>query len=123
VTKKRWMVLVGLLAVGVCVTLTVLALLPPRPGVTQANFDRIEVGMTLEEVETILGGPGDLIAKNGTLIGAPGAAVAVEGNLYDWCHPWRSTNVSVSFDDRDRVVWKSFFPESYFQTLCSFFGL
>jgi hypothetical protein len=28
------------------------------PGVTKANFDRIEKGMTLQEVEQILGSPG-----------------------------------------------------------------
>ncbi len=28
---------------------------PPRPGLTQDNYDRIEVGMTLPEVEALLG--------------------------------------------------------------------
>jgi hypothetical protein len=31
---------------------------PGGPGVTKANFDRIEEGMTLQEVEQILGRPG-----------------------------------------------------------------
>jgi hypothetical protein len=64
-TKKRWMVLASLLAAGVCLTLAVLALLPPRPGVTKANFDRIEEGMTLDEINTILGrSPDNVIEKN-----------------------------------------------------------
>jgi hypothetical protein len=36
----------------------VLALLPPHTGVTKEKFDRIEIGMTVAEVETILGGTG-----------------------------------------------------------------
>jgi hypothetical protein len=31
------------------------AMWPPAPGVTQANFDRLEIGMTLAEVEAIYG--------------------------------------------------------------------
>jgi hypothetical protein len=34
-------------------------MLPPSPGVTRANFDRIEKGMTRAEVEEILGEKGD----------------------------------------------------------------
>ena len=40
------------------VTLGVLAMLPPRPGVTKANFDRIEKGMTKAQVEEIFGREG-----------------------------------------------------------------
>ena len=53
--KKRYLTVVGLLTAVVCVILTVLAMLPLRPGVTKANFDRLEIGMTLPEVEAILG--------------------------------------------------------------------
>ena len=38
--------------------LGVLAMLPPRIGVTKANFDRIEIGMTRTEVGKILGSLG-----------------------------------------------------------------
>ena len=37
----------------------VVAMWPPSPGVTQANFDRIEYGMTLAEVEAIFGRSAD----------------------------------------------------------------
>jgi hypothetical protein len=40
------------------VILGVLAMLPPSPGVTKTNFDRIEKGMTRAEVEEIFGEKG-----------------------------------------------------------------
>jgi hypothetical protein len=55
-TKKR-LVLISALPVIIVVALGVLAMIPPRPGVTKANFDRIEKGMTRAEVERIFGGP------------------------------------------------------------------
>ena len=58
VTKKRLILIAALPLVIVAVTLGVLAMLPPGPGVTKANFDRIEKGMTLAQVELLLGGTG-----------------------------------------------------------------
>jgi hypothetical protein len=55
--KKNYLLSAGLPALCVCITLGVLALLPPRPGITKANFDRIEVGMTVAEVDKLLGPP------------------------------------------------------------------
>ena len=52
---KKPLLLIASLPLTIAVTLGVLAMLPPRPGVTKANFDRIEKGMTLAEVEAILG--------------------------------------------------------------------
>jgi hypothetical protein len=37
--------------------LIALATLPPRPSVTKANFDRIETGMPLAQVEALFGRP------------------------------------------------------------------
>jgi hypothetical protein len=48
--KKRYGTLAGFLATSVCLTLATLAMLPPRPGVTKANFDRIKIGMAEEDV-------------------------------------------------------------------------
>jgi hypothetical protein len=53
--KRRYYAIAGLFPACFCVILALFAILPPRPGVTKANFDRIEVGMTLPEVEAILG--------------------------------------------------------------------
>jgi hypothetical protein len=54
--RRRRLLLVALVAAGLAAAFFWLQL--PRPGVTRANFERLEEGMTLEEVETILGRPG-----------------------------------------------------------------
>lgn len=55
--RKRYFIAAGLIAAFFCLTLVVLAILPARPGVTKANFDRIEKGMTLDMAVSILGDP------------------------------------------------------------------
>jgi hypothetical protein len=55
VKKKRLLLFGGFLADCVCLPLGMVAMMPPSHGVTKANFDRIEVGMTAEEVVGILG--------------------------------------------------------------------
>jgi hypothetical protein len=54
-TKKKRFFLIAILPLTIALTLGVLAMLPPRPGVTKANFDRIQDGMTMAEVEEIFG--------------------------------------------------------------------
>jgi hypothetical protein len=59
-TRKRcYLISAAVLVACVCVALGVLAMLPAQSGVTKANFDRIELGMTLAEVEGIFGHDGD----------------------------------------------------------------
>jgi hypothetical protein len=58
-TKKR-LLLIASLPLVIVVTVGVLAMMPPRPGVTKANFDRVEKGMTRAEVEEIFGEKGDV---------------------------------------------------------------
>jgi hypothetical protein len=58
---KRLLVLaVGLLACLGLVALVVWRLWPAKPGVTPENFHLLRVGMTEQEVEATLGGPGEL---------------------------------------------------------------
>jgi hypothetical protein len=66
-TMKR-LAIIAVLPLTVAVILGVLAMLPPRPGVTKANFDRIEIGMTQEDVEAILGSS-ELHHRGGLLSG------------------------------------------------------
>jgi hypothetical protein len=54
-TKKR-LGLIAVLPLTIAVTLGVLAMLPPGPGVTKANYDRIQTGMSVQDVELLLGG-------------------------------------------------------------------
>jgi hypothetical protein len=49
-TKKRfYLISAAILVACIGSTVGVLAMMPPRPGVTKANFDRIEVGMTVHD--------------------------------------------------------------------------
>jgi hypothetical protein len=57
--KRRWLLWLGCFPFVVCFALLGLQLLPPVPGVTLGNYERIQVGMTQQEVETILGRPAD----------------------------------------------------------------
>jgi len=55
--KRRYLISAAVLATCVCAAWIVLALLPidNEPGVTKANLDRIQNGMTWEQVKEILG--------------------------------------------------------------------
>ena len=56
--QKRRLLAAGTMAGLVGVVLIVVAMLPLRPGVTKRNFDRVEIGMTMVQVEEIFGGKG-----------------------------------------------------------------
>jgi hypothetical protein len=59
-TRRRLLLVLGagLTALAVLVAAGVMWwLMPPRPGVTEANVAQIRLGMRQEEVEAILGGP------------------------------------------------------------------
>jgi len=60
VTKKRQLRIASVPLIA-AVVLGVLSILPPRPGVTKATFDRIEDGMTRTEVEQIFGPERELV--------------------------------------------------------------
>jgi hypothetical protein len=64
--KRRYLISAAILAACVCIALGVLAMLPPRPGVTIANINRIEQGMSRAELASILGEPTGVLG-NGTL--------------------------------------------------------
>jgi len=53
-TKKR-LLLIASLPVAVVAILGVSAMLPARPGVTRANFDRLKNGMTAADAEQVFG--------------------------------------------------------------------
>jgi hypothetical protein len=53
--KRRYLILALGFVAFVGIVLGVLAILPPRTGITKANFDRIEKRMTVEDCEALLG--------------------------------------------------------------------
>jgi hypothetical protein len=56
--SKKWRIAAAVLFVlAALLAIAIPVLLPPTPGVTYANFSRIEKGMTQEEVERLLGKP------------------------------------------------------------------
>jgi hypothetical protein len=99
--KNRWLLFGLLVACVVGVVLVVLALLPPRPGVTKQNFDRIEVGMARAEVEAIFGGP------------ANASWPPTWGNKpleNEWEDHVRGDAAIVNFDENDRVASTAWLP-------------
>jgi outer membrane protein assembly factor BamE (lipoprotein component of BamABCDE complex) len=79
--------------------------LPPTPGVTYANYSRIEQGMTQEEVEALFGKPNTKRLKLVDWIIALDD-VWFENVVGPWQN-WESEDgalVSVQFDDQGRVV-------------------
>src|SRR5262245_59801467 len=58
-TRTRYIVVAGLLALLVGAGLGVSLILSPSRGFTESDLERIQGGMTLMEVERILGGPGE----------------------------------------------------------------
>jgi outer membrane protein assembly factor BamE (lipoprotein component of BamABCDE complex) len=56
-SKKLWIGVALMVAIIVVMVIALPVLLPPTPGVTYANYSRIEKGMTREEVVAILGRP------------------------------------------------------------------
>jgi len=100
--KRRSLISAAVLAACVCIALGVLAMMPPRPGVTKANFDRIKEGMTLEEVTSIFGSKE---ASNGVVAGT------IFSQKCDRYHRWEdddwSCSATVGFRENQvmQMVW------------------
>jgi len=60
--KRRYLISAAVLAACVCVAI---AFALPSSSITKENFDQIEQGMTLAQVERILGGKGDAFVGEG----------------------------------------------------------
>jgi hypothetical protein len=59
-SKRVYLLCLGIAAVGLAFTNWVLSL---RPGVTDANLKQVRAGMTMQEVEALLGGPGVRVCR------------------------------------------------------------
>lgn len=99
-TKKRWLLVTMCLVTLIGLPILVIALLPPRPGVTEANIERVEIGMTRAEVEGILG-PVSKHSLPPMALGDIGHSRAL------WTDSFGAAGVVV-FDERDCVLYKAF---------------
>jgi hypothetical protein len=74
-SRRVYLLGVGLALVALALVITEAALGPP-PGVTQPNVHRIRPGMTMQEVEALLGGPPALrLGRGAQWEGLDGVAV------------------------------------------------
>ena len=92
-SKKWWLATVLFFALAVGLVIAIPALMPPSPGVTYANYSRIEKGMTRAQLEAILGKPSaDIPLRN---FDAP------EGSVF-----WLTTDddVMIFFDEKGGVA-------------------
>jgi len=106
--RMRW--LLGLTLLAVAGTAVFAYLLHPRSAINRENFEKIREGMTLAEVEAILGGPARLeehgpwhCCERGRI---HGASIA-EGELFTF--PSLNNSHLIAFSDTDFVknVWAS----------------
>lgn len=101
--------LLGAMTLG-AVLAAVVTLLPPPPpsesGITKANFDRIQLGMSLAEVTSILGPPGDHPDEPEESVVMGWQTVGGEDLVdYEWYAG--EVGIIVSFDHSDRAVDKN----------------
>jgi hypothetical protein len=113
---RRWKLLAVLAVLPVPVAFGVSVLWPRPERITPENFDRIRKGMTLAEVEAILGPPGDYrTAKTESDDSAPiehWRVFAEPGtHTNTWADWWTDTRfASVSFDESGRTIRGSYTP-------------
>lgn len=97
-TRRRLLQSAGALFAFAMAGLVVVAMLPPSPGVTKANFDRISEGMTLEEVMTIFDNRRPQIIS-------PGTGALPEDCLYYWVGR-NGTAAALMFDSDQKMTTK-----------------
>jgi hypothetical protein len=100
------LVAVAFLAVGIYGILRLAQLL--RPGITQENFDRIQEGMTEQEVERILGGPSGYHADRPVVVMNSGTMFFRPSHL--WIGDSGIVTICFSSGEPRTVVHKEFEP-------------
>jgi hypothetical protein len=100
---SRWVFLlgVGVMLVALAFVVTYRAL-GPKPGVTEANVRRLKPGMTVREVETILGAKARVLARAGDCCKN---ALAPDPSPSPWVAlSWGEDGMAlVYFDERDHL--------------------
>jgi hypothetical protein len=94
--KRRYLISTAFLAACVGFAIGIAAMMPSRPGVTKANFDRIQVGMSKEEVMAILG---EDLGYDGYSIGLGSPTARTHSKqCFDWIHYDNGPSISIEFD-------------------------
>jgi hypothetical protein len=115
--NRRRLLLVGFASTAAALGIGVCLLWPrDRPGITRANRERIREGMTLAEVEAILGGP------------ERDATQRLGMGLTMRCWEADDLLLDVVFDQQDRVVmvpteWGDLAHKSFLATFRRRFGI
>jgi hypothetical protein len=111
--RRRLLLGAGVLALlGLVAVSALIRLQPFWPEVSRANYDRIQTGMTLDQVEFLLGGPpGDYGAwgRSGHYVAPRVAQLDDKGQITGWAYRWagRPQVLTVYFDGgAGRVVRK-----------------
>jgi hypothetical protein len=103
--RKKWWLAIGLLLVlAVALGIGIPALWPTTPGVTYANFSRIEPGMTRSEVQAILGPPSMAVLRGDLAIDL---RILEDGKQIPDSYYWQceiGEQVQIHFDKNDRVT-------------------
>jgi hypothetical protein len=107
VKRKRLLVVLALAALGVAGTWV---LWPRPPRVTRARFDRIQPGMTLADVQAIVGGPPADYRSGPTTLGVGSREILAGAARPAEVRTWKTdeATVVVSFDADGHAVVKSF---------------
>jgi hypothetical protein len=104
-SRRRRILLLALPVVLMLTPVAVWLLLAPGTAITRANADRIHPGMTLADVEAILGGPARDETTGAVAVDRPGPLVftAPMGRMI---YSWQSDEVTigVQVDNDDRVI-------------------
>lgn len=102
--RKKWWLVIGLfLILAVALGIGIPAFLPPTPGVTYANFSRIEIGMARSDVVAIMGPP-SLALLNGDF---QDLLRFSDGNEIPDSYYWQGIaggQAQIHFDKNDRVA-------------------
>ena len=77
--RRRVLLILAGLACLALLALSVLVMLPPRQGITKGNFERIEIGMTMEEVKEIFA-PAEPFDTTPVNLGEPAVWQCWKGN-------------------------------------------
>ena len=102
--NRKWWIAIGLLVLAALLAIGIPAFMPPAPGLTYANFSRIDTGMTRAEVVVILGPPSMAILR-GDIV--EDLRIFDDGTEIPNSYYWRRTKygqAQVHFDKNDRVT-------------------